>query len=91
MTDLLYVGSKNAEVKKGLKNNFINIKIEETYDDVHEERLLIELEDKYRENYLEYILVTGLSEVSFYLQMAIRTPEKIDEIKTIMEKLKRSS
>lgn len=87
MTDLLYIGNESKKIKKELEDAFTNIKIEATYDEIHKERLLIELDDKQKENYLKYILKTGLGAISFYIQMAIRMPEKIDEIKTIMKKL----
>ena len=102
MNDLLYTGdfeiSKELETK--IKTNFPEAKTEISYDEIHENRLSVELLDVKRKEYLKLIIKSRYDNISFYIQMVINAPnfklpnekqlaEKLQEIKDILAEIEK--
>lgn len=77
MNDLLYTGDFeiSKELESKIKTNFSEAKTEISYDEIHENRLSVELPDVKRREYLKFIIKSGYGSISFFIQMVITAPK----------------
>lgn len=88
MNDLLYlddIDTGKGEIVDKIKNVFNTAKIDSVFDDIHGERLVFEIDNTKKTDYLKFIIKEGLGGISFYIQMAIRIPKLAKEIDNIIK------
>jgi hypothetical protein len=82
--DLIYCPRSLA---KDLLTKYPDAIIEDASDDIHPERFSIRVEDT-KKNYFKNVILSGIFEVSFLFQMAMRKLEDFPELKEAAEELK---
>lgn len=88
MNDLIYGDYKAEEI---VKKRYPNIKIEDASDEIHRERFCAMFEDdEFDENeYLKFLLESGLSQISLQFQIASRSKDEIPKIRKALNELKK--
>ncbi len=87
MYDLVYDGGCLGEIKQA----FPLAEIEDASDFIHEGRFSVQLPEDKRREYLKFIMLKGISPVSLMFQTDIGSPKHQDEIKDIVDEIKRES
>lgn len=72
MIDLLYADEHCPELAEKLKAKFPAIKTELTYDDIHGQRLSVDVSDADKREYLKFIITEGYGTLSFHIEMTIQ-------------------
>jgi len=87
MYDLVYDGGCLDEIKQP----FPLAEIEDASDFIHEGRFSVQLPDDKRREYLKFVILKGIAPVSLMFQMDIRSPKDKEEIRDIINEIKRES
>jgi len=89
MQDLLYVGDRETkdQLEAKLKKEFPKAKINSTWDDIHEYRLELEMDDKNREDYWRYLIKESDIRISFAANI-IGMDKTHEHYKTLLDILK---
>ena len=98
MNDLLYTDEYSQEIEQKIKNKFVSAKTEISCDDIHGQRLSIDLPEINRKEYLRFIIQEGYGDLSFYIQMVLNSrnfklkepnfDNQYNELKSILGELK---
>lgn len=83
--DLIYESCLN-EVKAA----FPDFTVEDASDEIHEERVNVRGPEEKFDEYLLWLIRTGLAQVSFWVQLTIRAPEKgpaLDRLKRLFDQV----
>lgn len=81
MTDMIYLGNDSSRdlFFKEYQASFPDVKFISGWDDVHENRVMIELTEDILESHVKWIIKNGWSGTSFWIQMAIPLVDSINK------------
>jgi len=88
--DVIYTGSRKItdEVKQIYELKYPGVICEESWDDIHEYRISLNIPDSIK-NYYTFVIKEGISSISFSFQMALTSGTHKEIIKEILDELKK--